>query len=71
MNMWCISYRDPGRDEVALVQNKDEMLPGFLLFHVVLDALGARSHGITGVQHLDDDIRRVDHLLEENRQGAP
>lgn len=19
MNMWCISYRDPGRDEVALV----------------------------------------------------
>ena len=52
-----MSYRDPGGDEVALVQNKDQMFPGFLLLHVRLYALGACSHGVTGVQHLDDDVR--------------
>ena len=52
-----MSYRDPGRDEVTLIKNKDQMFPGFLLFQIRLYALRARSHGIASIQHLDDDIR--------------
>lgn len=56
------SHGDPGGDEVALVQHKDQVLPRLLLLDVSLDVLRAGAHGVAGVQHLDDHVGRVDHL---------
>lgn len=43
------AYRDPGGDEVTLVEDEDEVLPGLLLLQVGLDVLGARAYRVTGV----------------------
>ena len=56
------SHRHPGGYEVALVEDEDEVLVRLVFAEEPLDVRRAGTDRVTGVQHLDDHVRRVDHL---------
>lgn len=63
------AHRDPGGDEVAFVEHEDEVLPRLLLLQVAFNVLRARANGVTSIQHLDDDVRGVNHLWNGSHSG--
>lgn len=58
------SYRRPGWHQITLVQDKDQMLVRLFLANEVFHVLATSSHRVTGVQHMNDDIRRINHLVQ-------
>lgn len=46
------TLRDPGGDEVDLVEDEDEVFVGFVLFEEFFDGWGPRAHGVAGVENL-------------------
>jgi hypothetical protein len=58
------TYGDPGGDEIALVEDKDQLLVAGLLLDVVLDTSAASSLGIAGIQNVDDNVRGIDNLVQ-------
>lgn len=58
------TYRDAGRDQVTLVQNKDQVLVGGFLLQVLLDTQTPGAEGVSSIKHMDDDVRRVHDLVE-------
>lgn len=59
------SSRHPRRHEVALVEHDHHVLVTTIrLLELSLDALASRSLRVARVQNLDQNIARVDHLVE-------
>ena len=54
----------PGRHQVALVQQENEVLVRLLSSQVRLHLVAPGPWSVPGVQHLYDDVRGVDHLVE-------
>jgi hypothetical protein len=51
------TYSDPGWYQIHFVEDDDEVLVGFLFLEVALHLRTPRSHGVSGVQHLQKDVR--------------
>ena len=58
------THSDPIRDQVALVNDEDDLLMCLLLAHVLQHALAQRSERIARVKDMNKDVRRVDDLVE-------
>lgn len=54
----------PGGDEVDLVEDEDDTLMCLLLLEEVKDGLAHGTHGIPGVEDVDDNVRGVENLVE-------
>lgn len=50
------THRDPGRNEIDLVEEKNEMLVWLLFSDVLLDTATAGTHWVSDVEDMDDDI---------------
>mmetsp|Transcript_35416 Transcript_35416/g.54194 ORF Transcript_35416/g.54194 Transcript_35416/m.54194 type:complete len:214 (-) Transcript_35416:545-1186(-) len=55
---------DRGRDQVAFVQDENEMLVGAPVPQVGLDELGTGSVGVTGVQHVEQNVGTINDLVQ-------
>ena len=58
------TYRNPVRNKITLVQNVDQMLVGSLLLNVLLDGLTSGFKWISGIKHVDHNIRRINDLVK-------
>ena len=58
------THSDPGRHKVDLVQHIHQMLVRLLLADVLDNGLTPGAHRISSVQNMDDDVGRVEHLVQ-------
>lgn len=58
------TYGNPSRDEINLIEEEDEVLVRLFVADVLLDASAAGAHGVTSIENVDDDVGRVDDLVE-------
>jgi len=58
------THGNPGGDEVNLVEDVDKVLVRLLLAEVLHNRLAAGAEGVTSVEDVDDDIGRVEHLVQ-------
>uniref|UniRef100_A0A182N3E9 Uncharacterized protein n=1 Tax=Anopheles dirus TaxID=7168 RepID=A0A182N3E9_9DIPT len=58
------ALRHPDRHQIHLVQDEEQVLVWFFFAQEVLDVLRARAHRVAGIQHLQQHVRRVDHLVQ-------
>uniref|UniRef100_A0A8W7PVQ6 Uncharacterized protein n=1 Tax=Anopheles coluzzii TaxID=1518534 RepID=A0A8W7PVQ6_ANOCL len=58
------ALRHPDRHQVDLVQHEEQMLVRLFLAQERLDVLRARAHRVARVQHLQQHVRRVHHLVQ-------
>jgi hypothetical protein len=64
------THSDPCGDQVHLVQDIHQMLVRLLLPQVLDDRLTPGAERVTSVQHMDDDIGRVEHLVQLSPNSA-
>ena len=62
--MLNIACRDPAWHQVAFVNDKDDLFVCLFFLQILEDRLAHRSHGIAGVQYVENDIRGVDDFVE-------
>lgn len=58
-----MTYGDAGRNEIALVQDEQEMFVRGFLFDVLFHTPAACTFRIPRVQDVDDDVRRVNDFV--------
>ena len=59
-----VAHSDPVRDEVTLVDDQDDLFMSFFLFDIVQNGFAHRSQRVSCVEDMEDNIRRVDDLVE-------
>lgn len=59
-----IACGDPVWNQVALVEDEEDLLVGLLLADELQNALAKCTHGITGVEHVKDNVRGVNDLIQ-------
>jgi len=64
VNEMMVLFRGPLRDEIAFVEDEDEVLVRSVLLQVLLDAPRPRAKRIARIEHLDDHIRRIEHFVQ-------
>lgn len=62
--MFNVSRGDPVRDKIALVDDKDDLFVRLLLTDVLENAFAQRTQGVPRVQYVEDDVGRVDDLVQ-------
>lgn len=65
-----MTHRSPSRNEVDLIQHVDQMLVRLLLPQVLDDRLTPCSERISSIENMDDDVRRVEHLVQLSPNSA-
>jgi hypothetical protein len=58
------THSDPSRDEIDLVENENDALVRLLLLEEIEDGPAHRAHWVACVEDVDDDVRRVEDLVE-------
>lgn len=70
MSEWRAHFRrgrthgDPSGNEIDLVEDVDDLLAALFLGEVSLDTLATRSHGITSIEDVQEEVGRIDDLTE-------
>ena len=58
------THGNPGGDKIDLVQDVDQVLVRLLLSQVLDDRLAPGTDGVSRVQHVNDNIRGIEHFVK-------
>lgn len=58
------TYSHGARHQIALVEDEDEVLVGRLSLEILFDAPTPRSQRVSRVEDMEDDVARVQHLVQ-------
>lgn len=59
-----MTYSNAGWYQITLVEHKDQVLVRRLLLEILFNAPATSSDGVSGIKHVDDDIGRVNDLVQ-------
>jgi len=59
-----VAYGDPVWNEVALVDDQDDLFMSFLLLDILQDGFTHGSNWISRIEYMKDDVRRVNDLVK-------
>ena len=62
--MLYVSRSDPVRDEIAFVDDENDLLVRFLFPDVFQNGLAERAHRVAPIEDVEDDVGRVNHFVE-------
>lgn len=58
------THCNPVRNKITFVDDKHNLLVGLFLFDVFQDRLAQRSHGISSIENMQNDIRGIYDFIE-------